>query len=58
VPEAIESDLARLEANTQATETSVRNEYDIPMIGPKVDKTAKTKDIDPNMANTRTRSRL
>merc|ERR1712187_795586 len=42
----IESDFARLEADTKAAEASAQKEYDTFMTDSKVDKAAKTKDIE------------
>merc|ERR1712066_781175 len=44
--EVIESDFARLEADTQAAEASAQKEYDTFMTDSKVDKESKTKDIE------------
>eukprot|EP00429_Kryptoperidinium_foliaceum_P018666 CAMPEP_0176037436 /NCGR_PEP_ID=MMETSP0120_2-20121206/18546_1 /TAXON_ID=160619 /ORGANISM="Kryptoperidinium foliaceum, Strain CCMP 1326" /LENGTH=667 /DNA_ID=CAMNT_0017370825 /DNA_START=53 /DNA_END=2056 /DNA_ORIENTATION=+ len=44
--EVIESDFARLEADTKAAEASAQKEYDTFMTDSKVDKEAKTKDIE------------
>jgi cell division septum initiation protein DivIVA len=44
--EVIESDFARLEADTEAAEASAQKEYDTFMTDSKVDKAAKTKDIE------------
>jgi len=44
--EVIESDFARLEADTKAAEASAQKEYDTFMTDSKVDKAAKTKDIE------------
>jgi len=44
--EVIESDFARLEADTKAAEASAQREYDTFMTDSKVDKEAKTKDIE------------
>jgi len=44
--EVIESDFARLEADTKAAEASAQKEYDSFMTDSKVDKAAKTKDIE------------
>merc|ERR1711957_925605 len=44
--EVIESDFARLESDTKAAEASAQNEYDTFMTDSKVDKAAKTKDIE------------
>jgi len=44
--EVIESDFARLEADTKASEASAQKEYDTFMTDSKVDKESKTKDIE------------
>jgi len=44
--EVIESDFARLEADTEAAEATAQKEYDTFMTDSKVDKAAKTKDIE------------
>merc|ERR1719517_399402 len=44
--EVIESDFARLEAETKAAEASAQKEYDMFMTDSKVDKEAKTTDIE------------
>merc|ERR1719168_324241 len=44
--EVIESDFARLEADTTASEATAQKEYDTFMTDSKVDKAAKTKDIE------------
>merc|ERR1719213_602096 len=44
--EVIESDFARLEADTKAAEAAAQKEYDSFMTDSKVDKAAKTKDIE------------
>jgi len=44
--EVIESDFARLEADTEAAEAAAQKEYDTFMTDSKVDKAAKTKDIE------------
>merc|ERR1712151_1321550 len=44
--EVIESDFARLEADTKAAEAATQKEYDTFMTDSKVDKAAKTKDIE------------
>merc|ERR1719391_133055 len=44
--EVIESDFARLEADTKAAEASAQKEYDVFMTDSKVDKAAKTTDIE------------
>merc|ERR1711897_67903 len=44
--EVIESDFARLEADTKAAEATAQKEYDTFMTDSKVDKAAKTKDIE------------
>ena len=44
--EVIESDFARLEADTKAAEASAQKEYDSFMTDSKVDKAAKTQDIE------------
>merc|ERR1712217_31542 len=44
--EVIESDFARLEAETSASEATAQKEYDQFMTDSKVDKAAKTKDIE------------
>merc|ERR1712026_30376 len=44
--EGIESDFARLEAETKAAEATAQKEYDSFMTDSKVDKAAKTKDVE------------
>merc|ERR1712073_25413 len=44
--EVIESDFARLEADTKAAEAAAQKEYDTFMTDSKIDKAAKTKDIE------------
>merc|ERR1712051_1117453 len=44
--EVIESDFARLESDTKAAEATAQKEYDTFMTESKVDKSAKTKDIE------------
>jgi len=44
--EVIESDFARLEADTQAAEATAQSEYDTFMTDSKVDKASKTKDVE------------
>merc|ERR1711878_143307 len=44
--ELIESDFARLEADTKAAEATAQKQYDSFMTDSKVDKTAKTKDVE------------